>query len=164
MAYGFSFPRGAAPAATPRRKLLLETLRFWAEAWPRNFFAARRGPDFVELHDCRPLRLGGGIEYRTHVLSGAEALVYRACESVRTAEGIVDECRRRGPRVRRDEVERALADMTRRRWLWREGDSYLALAVPLAGLPASQRVLFDRLRAAARVGASAAPPARVPFG
>ncbi len=140
LVYFFRFAEKRAKAGGARGRLE-RAVASWSLAWPRNFFACRRGSGFVELFDSRPLRPGAGLEVKTDVLTGLEAELFRLCETIRTLPGLLAAVPDRTPAC----VRRALAGMTRRRWLMREGDSYLALAVPVSRLPPSQRWAFERL-------------------
>jgi ribosomal peptide maturation radical SAM protein 1 len=153
IAYSFDFEPGAvADLSDPRVAALGEAVKSWTELWPRNFFASRRGAESVELFDSRPTREGGGLEYREHALTGLEAAAYRRCETVRTFGEVLAGCRVRFPACGAEEVRAVLDSMVRRRWLWKEDDFYLSLAVPLTALPASQRHSLDLLQAAGRRG------------
>jgi len=160
LSYSFEFEPGAvADLSEPRVAALAEAVRHWTEAWPRNFFASRRGVESVELFDSRPARVGAGLEYREHVLTGLEARLYRLCESIRTLGEAVAACPDEPPA----RVRAVLDAMTARRWLWREDRFYLSLAVPVAGLPASQRHALDQLQAAGRERVLPAFVARQPL-
>ncbi|HXT00686.1 MAG TPA: RiPP maturation radical SAM C-methyltransferase, partial [Elusimicrobiota bacterium] len=151
IAYAFEFmPEAVADASEPRVAKLAGRVRFWSEVWPRNFFASRRGAESVELFDSRPLREGGSLEYREHVLTGLEARIYRRCESIATFGEIAAACRERDSGCGPDEVRSALDAMVARRWLWREDGFYLSLAVPVSALPAAQRHCLDRMQEAGR--------------
>lgn len=157
LAYGFVFTgKTGAPDARARRaaRKLSDIVRFWGEVFPRNFLAARRGPGFVELYDSRPLELGASPRYREERLSGLEAAAYRACESAAGFPTILAACRSGGFKASSRAVRAALARLAGERWLLREDDLYLALAIPVQSLPAPQRVLFEALQAAARQASS----------
>ncbi|HEX4049110.1 MAG TPA: RiPP maturation radical SAM C-methyltransferase, partial [Elusimicrobiota bacterium] len=151
IAYTFEFaPGDAAARMGPRLAAFAERLRFWDEVWPNNFFASRRGAESVELFDTRPLREGGGMRLREHTLTGLEAFVYRRCETIQTLGEVVAASRQRDPSAEAGEISAILDGMVERRWLWREENLYLSLAVPLTGLPVAQRYCLEALQAAGR--------------
>jgi ribosomal peptide maturation radical SAM protein 1 len=150
LAYSFEFAPGAVLTTADRRVARLrDAVRSWAEVWPRNFFASRRGVESVELFDSRPLG-GGGGECREHTLTGLEAAIYRRCETIATLGEVVKACSERDPAVAPEEVRRILDEMTGRRWLWREDNFYLALAVPVSGLPPVQRHRLEMFQLASQ--------------
>lgn len=158
MAYSFRFPPGSVvEAGDPALDKLLATLRLWTESFPSHFFASRRGVNNVELYDSRPLSRRGGLELRETTLTGLRAELYRRCESIRTRGQLADVDGSAG------EIDDCLAEMVERRWLFNEDNFYLSLAIPLAGLPASQRHAFDRLQAAATARSLPAFALRVPL-
>ena len=151
IAYTFEFaPGDAASPSDPRIAALSRRLKFWDAVWPNNFFASRRGAESVELFDSRPLREGGGIGYREHTLTGMDAFVYRRCETIQTLGEVVAACRQKDPSCAPEDVASILDGMVARRWLWREENFYLSLAVPLSALPVAQRYCLETLQAVGR--------------
>ena len=164
LAYAFDFAPGDVVSAGHRGLgKLRETLAFWARSWEHGFFASRRGESCVELFDARPLRLGGGLEYRETTLTGARAALYKRCETVQTLPGLLAWAREGLPGLGQAEVEAVLDELARRRWLWKEDGRFLSLAVPVEGLPAGQRRALESLQAARVRGALPAFAIRVPL-
>jgi ribosomal peptide maturation radical SAM protein 1 len=123
---------------------------FWKRMSPRSFFAFRRFEDYVELYDARPVSITGGAQFREYTLRGLQAQVFGCCETIQDQEAIWSACRRSQPGCLRRDIRRLLQDMTERGWLWREGDRYLTLALPVADMRPAQRLLLDHFEFAAQ--------------
>jgi hypothetical protein len=145
MAYFFDWrlPEGA-PDPRARVSGLEEAVGFWRGVWPRSLFASSQGLGFVRLFDTRLARLGWRFEFREDTLTGVEAHIARLCESIRGFEAILASCREAHPGSQAERVRETLDAMVERRWLYREDDQYLFLALPSARLPPEQRILLDR--------------------
>ncbi|MFI5348024.1 MAG: RiPP maturation radical SAM C-methyltransferase [Elusimicrobiota bacterium] len=138
-------PKGAADPEVYTAGLQ-EAIRFWEEVHRTSFFAYTRGLGFLELYDCRPLALRNpSRQFTRHRLEGVEAAIMDLCETIHDFPAIVRACREHDAGCSEERVRESLAAMTARRWLHREEDSYLALAVPVSSLIASQRVALEQL-------------------
>jgi ribosomal peptide maturation radical SAM protein 1 len=110
---------------------LRRALEHWDEAWsPGRHHSLRfeRGPGYLRLRDRRP-----GLSSRDILLDTLESELYLACRTVATPAACAEAVKREhdvdlGP----DEVRRFLIELTEKRFLLRDGDRYLALALPLS--------------------------------
>ncbi|MFI5348022.1 MAG: RiPP maturation radical SAM C-methyltransferase [Elusimicrobiota bacterium] len=169
MAYSFSYrmpPGSADPDAYAAP--VVEAGRLWDRRCRSSFLAYKRGRDFLELYDCRPAgRRQSSSEYRHEVVDGLDAFLLDLCETIRTSTGIEEACRRRDPGLTRARVDDALQGLVAKRWLIREDDSYLSLALPVSALLPPQAVALEGLMQTQKElflqrGAAPPKPARSP--
>lgn len=121
----------------------------WQRAARPGALVYQIGPDCLRIQDRR-----FNLQPRTVTLGADEARIYLACGDVTTPEKIVTDVRARhaGFSFDADDVRGFLDTLVARRWVLREGRTYLALA------PRWSAVQDNYWRAAER--ASAQPPAR----
>lgn len=161
MAYFFDFAE--APSAEHRRQTarLSKAVAFWKEVWANNFFACRLGESFLDLYDSRPLALGAGMRLRVHRVTGLDALLLRACRTIRTRGELLKACRQSAPQTSEAALDESLERMTEARWLFQEGTRWVFLAVPVSALPSTQKAAWEGLLAAEKAWRLHAPPAPV---
>ena len=126
---------GMDTLAAPLRELVSR----WREAYPRQrvFFDFRRGPDFIEFLDNRPL----GSEWRIPpprrtVLRGSAAAIYEACAEAKPLAKIAAAVHDGGARpVDAGEVGRTLAELVEAGLVLESGGRFLGLALPWGRRP-----------------------------
>jgi ribosomal peptide maturation radical SAM protein 1 len=105
-------------------------LEHWDRSWsPGKHHSLRyeRGPGYLRLRERRP-----GFRSRDIVLEHVEAELYLACRTVATPAGAVATVERVCDiQLGIDEVRRFLVELSEARLVLREGDRFLALALPL---------------------------------
>jgi ribosomal peptide maturation radical SAM protein 1 len=138
-------PRPGDDAPAKYAAGLLASVEHWRAFGEAIFFAYRRGRDFVELFDSRPLKAGASAELRQTRLEGFEALAFGATRSFAPFSRIEAEARAAGLWPGADEARRRLAALTDGRILMREDDLYLALAVPVASLQPKKKLALENL-------------------
>jgi ribosomal peptide maturation radical SAM protein 1 len=121
----------------------LGDVREGVERWRRDFernrgaLRCRRGPDFLTITDARTTTAGGGDVLR-YELDEAEARVYLACDAGAGVGAIERELTQAdGAALARVEIEALLDEMVAARLMLREGERYLALALPFGASPTS---------------------------
>jgi ribosomal peptide maturation radical SAM protein 1 len=95
------------------------------------FFEFRKGPNFVELLDSRPLSFEGKMEVRRTILKGLKKIVYEFCGSNKPFQQVVhhaDEHFNLGTNEK--EVRRILSELVESKLMYCEKDRYLSLALP----------------------------------
>jgi len=143
-AHFFHFSAAHEVLAAAYSAPLRAAAEFWRRVWPNNFFAYKRGLGFLELYDSRPLKLGASPRWRRTVLEGLEAFLFDRCDAPAAFVELARAARAAGLEADESAVRGCLERMTARRWLLREEDLHLALAVPHASLTPPQRIAFDR--------------------
>ena len=141
--FGFTVPEGSR---LPYLPALRKAVDWWRETSDKTFFAYRQGAEHAEIHDARPVRVGGTVEYRVHALEGLEQQVFKASHTLQSFGQIHAECKTRFPACSETEVRAALGEMEGKGWVLREENLYLNLAVPLSTLRPAQKFLFDRFQ------------------
>lgn len=110
---------------------LRRALEHWDKAWsPGKHRSLRyeRGPGYLRLRDRRP-----GLAPRDILLDRLESELYLACRTGATPGAAAAVAEREYDVVLdSDEVRRFLVEMAEARLLFREGDRYLALALPMS--------------------------------
>jgi ribosomal peptide maturation radical SAM protein 1 len=138
---------------------LVEAVRRWDRGHRTSFLAYKRGQDFLELYDCRPAGPGRpSMEFRREIVDGLEAFLLDLCETIRNSPGILEACRRRDPGATRAQVDAALEALVEKRWLLREDDSYLGLALPVSALIPAQSVALESMLQAQKEFFKSMPP------
>jgi ribosomal peptide maturation radical SAM protein 1 len=108
-------------------KNLEQAVERWREVGPRaaGTLAYRRGPGFLLVHDRRP-----GLEPADYRFDGVEAKIYLACDAGNTAAQIYRQLTAEGERgLDASGIERYLEELVDVRLMYREGKSFLSLAI-----------------------------------
>ena len=109
---------------------LRRALEHWDRAWsPGKHQSLRyeRGPGYLRLRDRRP-----GLTPRDTLLDRLESELYLACRTVATPEAAAEAVNRQNSvDLDTKEVRRLFVELTESRLLLRDGDRFLALALPL---------------------------------
>jgi ribosomal peptide maturation radical SAM protein 1 len=113
-------------------KELAEAVARWRELAPRakGTLFYRRGPGFLLIQDRRP-----GLETADYRFDGVEAKIYLACDAGTTASEIHRQLVAEGDEnVGTEEIERYLQELVDAKLLYREGKSFLSLAIAMGGV------------------------------
>jgi ribosomal peptide maturation radical SAM protein 1 len=95
----------------------------------------RRGPDFLIVSDRRP-----GFDAADYRFDGVEAFLYLGCDAGASIAALQQaSIARGGPQIDTEELERYLQDLVDVGLMYREGNSYLSLAVA-SGNATSSRI------------------------
>lgn len=111
----------------------------WREVAPHSAgtLAYRRGPGFLLVHDRRP-----GLEPADYRFDDVEAKIYLACDAGNTAAQIYRQLVAEGEdSLDAEEIERYLEELVDVKLMYREGKSFLSLAVAVRNAEAV--VLMD---------------------
>lgn len=112
----------------PSRDFYEEWLRHWEEN--RVFFYYEKGPNFLTLHDNRPLQPGAEMKVRIRNLNEKQAKVYLFCDEIRSFGSIqqmLNASFDNPPAPERTNI--MLEQFVENGLMFREGDRYLSLAV-----------------------------------
>jgi ribosomal peptide maturation radical SAM protein 1 len=114
----------------PTREVFSE----WTDHWrdPRTiFFCYDKGPGFLTLYDNRPLQPGvTELKIRRNVLNEFQSRVYLFCEESRSLRSVCDMLAKEYTTAPSEEkVQRLLDGFVENKFMFREGDRYLALAI-----------------------------------
>jgi ribosomal peptide maturation radical SAM protein 1 len=102
-----------------------QAIERWRSVRKEAALTCRVGPDFLVIDDQRP-----GLAAR-YVLDRAEAEIYLACDAGATVSGILRSLPEEiSAALEVDDVQGLVDDLTTSKLLYREGERYLALAVP----------------------------------
>jgi ribosomal peptide maturation radical SAM protein 1 len=126
-AFDYEYLDGHDPerAVAPLRKALDEWDRVWTPGRQRSL-RYERGPGFLRILDRR------GGAHRDIVLGDVEAQLYLACLAGATPDAAVRRLERENhASLGEDEVRGFFVELTGDRLMYREGDRFLALALPL---------------------------------
>jgi hypothetical protein len=127
LAYTFEYRYSDGRDPKTYTKNLVEAVERWREVAPQaaGALAYRRGPGFLLVHDRRP-----GFEPADYRFDGIEAKIYLACDAGNTAAQIHRQLAAAGDdTLDTSEVERYLEELVDVRLMYREGKSFLSLAV-----------------------------------
>ncbi len=106
---------------------LMRAIHAWRTTTRTGFRSLRykRGPGFLVIRDRRP-----SVQPADYTFGADEAGVYLACDGGATPAGVCRRMRDRGVELRAADVKTFLDGLTKQRLVYREGDRYLALALP----------------------------------
>jgi len=135
IAYNFEYRYSDGRDPLTYTKSLAEAVERWRElkgraAWSLSY---RRGPGFLLIQDRRP-----GLETADYRFDGIEAEIYLACDAGATAAEICRKLKAEGDdSIDAIEIENYLQQLVEARLMYREGSSFLSLAVAVssAGAP-----------------------------
>jgi len=114
----------------PTRKTYDEWMGYWGD--PRTvFFCYDKGPSFLTLYDNRPLQPGTTeLKIRRNVLNEFQSRVYLFCEESRSFRSICEMLAKECSTTPSDEKVQHLLDVfVENKFMFREGDRYLSLAI-----------------------------------
>lgn len=143
IAYFFNFAEADSPAAAAYAEDFRRAVASWRRMQPSALFAYRRGGGFLRLYDSRPAGFEGPAQIRETTLEGPEEFLLLYCDEIRTRGQIVRAVGEAYPALAAGEIGRLLDRQVVEKRIMREDESYLTLAVPLAGLAATQRVYWE---------------------
>jgi len=113
---------------------LKETIVRWHKAFSKRkiFFQFRRGPEFIELQDNRPLSSSEEVgRTRRIVLTGVESDVYLFCDPGRSFKQIYDYVTTKpGRQLTEGHIRQLLDEFVRGKLMYTENNKYLSLALP----------------------------------
>jgi hypothetical protein len=96
-----------------------------------GYLCYRRGPSFITVEDRR-----AGLEAADYRFDDIEARIYLACDAGATAEHLSTQFAVDGNEdLDAKEIENFLDDLVQARLMYREGNCYLSLAIPLRMAP-----------------------------
>jgi ribosomal peptide maturation radical SAM protein 1 len=127
LAYDFEFIYADGRDPQTYTKSLAEAIERWRELKERAIgsLSYRRGPGFILIQDRRP-----GLETADYRLDGIEAKIYLACDAGVTAAEICRQFVAEGDNsMDVVEIEDYLQELVEARLMYREGKSFLSLAV-----------------------------------
>ena len=134
LAYHFSFTlRDEAEQPESYIGPVASALHRWKEAYLLRciHFTYRKGPDFIQLRDNRPLGVPPDGEERITVLDGLAGRLFEFCDQIRTFPEIVAHAAAsNGAGDMEELVREALAGLVSRKFMYVERNRYLSLAVP----------------------------------
>lgn len=138
IAYFFRDSLDRQPERDRRAEPFRRAVEWWNRVHARSRFDQEAVGDEIRLFDSRPEPGQEAAAPRESALSGREALVFSACETLKTFGQILADCRREDPSMSESECRALLESFVARRWALREETQYLNLALPAARVP-SQR-------------------------
>jgi ribosomal peptide maturation radical SAM protein 1 len=127
IAYDFEYRYSDGRDPLTYTKSLAEAVERWCELKERagGSLAYRRGPGFLLVQDRRP-----GLEAADYRFDGIEAKIYLACDAGTTSAEICRQLVAEGDRsIGAVEVEDYLQELVEARLMYREGKSFLSLAL-----------------------------------
>jgi ribosomal peptide maturation radical SAM protein 1 len=142
LAYNFTFQTAVERADPSLERLRVSSLiASWKEQESALlYFEPADDSDRVFVIDLRPVAVAFFTE-----LEETAAFAFKSCDGIQTIRNLQALAEARGlTRTSIERIQEALDDLVWRKLVVREGDSYLSLAVPLAGRTLSER-LIDRL-------------------
>ena len=115
-----------------------------------GYLRYRRGPGFLSVEDRR-----AGLEAANYRFDGIEEKIYLACDAGATANDLSTKFALDGEEeLDAQEIEEFLDDLVQARLMYREGNSFLALAIPVRMDPTASEASWEADAAAACVMAS----------
>ena len=115
-----------------------------------GYLCYRRGPGFLSVEDRR-----AGLEAANYRLDGIEGKIYLACDAGATADHLSTRFAVDGDEeLDAKEIEEFLDDLVQARLMYREGNSFLALAIPVRMGPTTSEASWEADAAAACLMAS----------
>jgi ribosomal peptide maturation radical SAM protein 1 len=130
LAYDFEYRYSDGRNPQTYTKDLAEAVERWGELKPRSAgsLSYRRGPGFLLVQDRRP-----GLENADYRFDGMEAKIYLACDAGTTAAEICRQLVAEGDKsIDAVEIENYLEELVQARLMYREGKSFLSLAVSVS--------------------------------
>jgi ribosomal peptide maturation radical SAM protein 1 len=126
LAYSFEFSYLDGAPDPARFERIRESVGRWQEkAQETPVLEYRCGPGFMKIMDLRETKF-------LHVLNEREARIYLACDAGATVHQVARAMRDAGDEdLREEEIRDFLEELLANRLLFREGDLYLSLALPL---------------------------------
>ncbi|PYJ51699.1 MAG: hypothetical protein DME83_07030 [Verrucomicrobia bacterium] len=92
-----------------------------------GYLCYRRGPGFLTVEDRR-----AGLEAADYRFDGIEAKIYLACDAGATADHLSKQFAMDGDEeLHAHEIEEYLDDLVQARLMYREGNCFLSLAIPI---------------------------------
>ena len=137
LAYDFEFRYSDGRDPRTYTKGLAEAVERWRELSQRavGSLTYRRGPGFLLVQDRRP-----GLESADYRFDDVEAEIYLACDAGATAAEIYRQLMTKGYKgVDAVDIENYLQELVEAKLLYREGKSFLSLAVAANSVDASIR-------------------------
>jgi ribosomal peptide maturation radical SAM protein 1 len=91
-----------------------------------GYLCYRHGPGFLKVEDRR-----AGLEAADYRFDGIEEKIYLACDAGATADQLSAQFAVEGEDLDAEEIEDFLNDLVEARLMYREGDCFLSLAIPI---------------------------------
>lgn len=115
-----------------------------------GYLCYRRGPGFITVEDRR-----AGLEEADYRFDGIEGKLYLACDAGATADHLSKQFAVDGDdELDAKEIEEFLDDLVQARLMYREGNCFLSLAIPITTAPTASEARWEADAATARLVAS----------
>jgi ribosomal peptide maturation radical SAM protein 1 len=115
-----------------------------------GYLCYRRGPGFITVEDRR-----AGLEEADYRFDGIEGKLYLACDAGATADHLSKQFAVDGDEeLHAQEIEEYLDDLVQAQLMYREGNSFLSLAIPIATAPTASEARWETDAATACLMAS----------
>jgi ribosomal peptide maturation radical SAM protein 1 len=127
LAYDFEYRYSDGRDPSIYTKGLAEAVEHWRQVGARAFgsLTYRRGPGFLLVQDRRP-----GLDTADYRFDGIEAKIYLACDAGATAADVCRQLSAEGDKTMdAGEIENYLQELVDVRLMYREGKSFLSLAI-----------------------------------